>query len=279
MKLGNIKRRLHMKIKNILVILSLLVSNISLCQRFFEIGYEKYNNGEFKQAKDAFDKAIENKQDLAKSYMYRGGMNIFFKDMKSAKEDLDTSFKLDSANENIFYWFGKYYFAMKDYNTAIGNFDIAISKNKKYASAYCARGVTKCTQGDFNNGMNDMDEAIRTDPNDEKLYSRRGYSKILLKQYTEAITDLNISLKIKPSQNAFANKGLAYLNLKLFALAILNFTKSLDLNPNDPEILFYRGQTYEYLGDIEKACEDYNKSNSLIKNEASTNRLKNIKCD
>jgi tetratricopeptide (TPR) repeat protein len=232
-----------MKTKKIFVFLSILVSNISLCQNFFEVGLKEFNNTEYKQAKDDFDKAIENKQNLSKSYMYRAGTNIFFKDLKSAKEDLDTSFNLDSLNESIFFWYAKYYFAIKDYKMALINYNKAISINDKFALAYCERGVTNCTQGDCNEGLSDMNKAIRLDPNDGKLYSKRGYTKIMLKQYEEAIDDIDISLKMNPNQKDYANKGLAYFNLKMYALAILNFTKSLNFNPNDPEVLFYRGNT------------------------------------
>lgn len=263
--------------------LTVIFFNISIsplyAQNYFAQGFKEYKDGNYKQAKDAFDAAIDNKENLVESYMYRGGTNIFFNNLKDAKSDLDVSFKMDSSNAKIFFFYGKYYFATKDYKASIDNYDKAISVNPQYSDAYCERGVSKCMQGDCNNGLKDMDQAIKIDPSNPKLYSKRGYTKIMLQKYDESILDFDTSLKIKPNQKDYANKGLAYFNSKMYALSIVNLTRSLDFNPNDPEVLFYRGQAYEFQGLYDKACEDYNRSNSLVKNEASTNRLKNIKCN
>lgn len=269
---------MKMRYYKIVVILLLLNTSNFYSQNYFELGSKEFDNSNYLKALDLFTSSIENKTDIAKSYLYRGATNLFLNKVENAKTDLDESFKLDKSDAKLFYYFGKYYFLIKDYKSSIDNYDIAISKDSKYALAYSARGAIKCLSGNCETGMKDLDDAIRLEPKNYLLYITKGYTKLKLGKYEESVTDFETSLKIKPSQKANANMGVAYLNLKMFSLAIVYFTKSLDFNANDPEILFYRGQTYDYLGDYENACSDYSKSNSLVTNEASLTALKRLKC-
>ena len=55
-------------------------------------------------------------------------------------------------------------------------------------------------------------------------------------------------------------RGLAYLVYGFFEFAVLDFTKTIDLNPNNPKSYYRRGYAYSWLREYEKAVADYDKA-------------------
>jgi tetratricopeptide (TPR) repeat protein len=261
-------------------VLFLLLLNVNCLYSHsdYELGYKEYMNDNYEKSLEFFNKSIKNKKELAKSYMYRGAANIFLNRLSDTKRDLDTSFKLDSINGKIYFYFGKLYLVEKKYDSAIENYTIAIKKDSLNSGAYIERSGAKCMLGDYSGALNDSDIAMSIDSTNHINYTNRGYIKLKLKKYDDAIKDFDISLKIKPSQKGYANKGIASLNLNMFYAGINNFTKSLEFSPNDPEILYLRGYCYEQLGILDKACEDYNKSNSISFSDSAEKGLLRISC-
>lgn len=233
-------------------------------QSYFENGKHQYLNGDYKSAFDLFTKAIDTEDILrSKSYMFRGATRLFLGQIAEAKGDLDVSYSLDSADAKLFYYYGKYFLFRGEYDSCI----LFSVKSLKYdstdADVYDQRAVAKSLNGDLQGAYDDENIAIRLNKSKEFFYSNRAYISISLKKYDEAIEDLNTSLSIKPSQKAYANKGLA-LSLKgLHKEAIESYTQSLEMNPNDGEVYYYRGNSFKEMGKIDNACSDFRKSISL----------------
>lgn len=265
--------------KNIKFFFTLLFINSLFSQTSFEVGYLEYKRNNYREAISLFDKSIASKQQLVKSYMFRGAANIFLNNLKDSKIDLDKSFELDSLNGNIYLYYGKYYLAIKEYKLALKSYNVAILKKSNLASAYGERSGAKCMLEDYYGAIEDADKAISIDSTQQVFYTNRGYAKIKLKDYEEAIKDFDFSLKIKPNQKDYANKGIAFSLLKMEYSAIENYTKALDFNPNDPEILYLRGYMYEILRMFTNACEDYFKSISIINNKSASEGLLRINCE
>jgi len=55
-------------------------------------------------------------------------------------------------------------------------------------------------------------------------------------------------------------RGLAYLVYGFFEFAVLDFTKTIDLNPGNPKSYYRRGYAYSWLGEYEKAVADYDRA-------------------
>ncbi len=56
------------------------------------------------------------------------------------------------------------------------------------------------------------------------------------------------------------NLGLAFSSSNMFNDAIVEFRKAANITPDDPDVYFYMGQTYEKMGMLSEAVETYSKS-------------------
>lgn len=267
------------KIVKILLCLYFIIAfKDAYCQSRFDSGYKEYMYGDLNKAVIILSNCIEDGEELANAYMYRGAAYIFLNKIESAEIDLNSSIKIDSLSEKIHFYFGKLHMVKGNYSLAIKKYSDAISINSLYASAYGERSGAKCMLEQFEEAIDDADLAISIDSTNQIFYTNRGYANVKLKNFETAIKDFDLSIKLEPNQKAYANKGLAYLYLNKHSLAVENFSKSLDFNPNDAEILFYRGTSYENLGIIDKACEDYKKSNSISNNKMCYESLLRLNC-
>ena len=70
------------------------------------------------------------------------------------------------------------------------------------------------------------------------------------------------------SAEAHYNKGVAYELAGEYRLAIQEYDKAIELNPNFPDAYVSRGFAYDYLGEIHRAIEDYDKAIELDSNRA-----------
>jgi len=61
----------------------------------------------------------------------------------------------------------------------------------------------------------------------------------------------------------YLNRGVAYAKQGKYAVAISNFDKAIELDPDDADTYFNRGNAYDELGQSTKAFSDYNKAIQL----------------
>ena len=76
-------------------------------------------------------------------------------------------------------------------------------------------------------------------------------------------TDSSTSSTQTPSSYTYFTKGLEYLTAAQYKLAIEEFSKAAELDPNDADIYTNRGWAYAKLGEYERAVADYRRSIAL----------------
>ena len=263
--------------KILLPLLCFLISYNSFCQSIYQDAYKEYMYGDLSKSIELFSKSIKNNEEVTKAYMYRGAANIFMDNFVDAKKDLDVSYKMDSLNCNIYFYYGKLYMFIREYVTALNYYNEAIKKNIKYDAAYNERSANKCMLGDYEGAIIDADFAININSSKEVYFTNRGYAKLKLNKYNEAIKDFDNSLKLQVNQKAYANRGLANSLLGFHLKAVDDYSKSLSINLNDKETYYLRGLSYEALNIKNKACEDYYKSYGL-KYYLAEECLKRLNC-
>lgn len=248
------------KVKYLVILGSIFFYSDFFSQNFYKEGVNEYLNGSEKKAIDLLTKAIENNQEVANSYMYRGGAKIYINDFYSSIQDLQTSLKLDSNNYKTYFYIGRNYFYQGFYETAIKYYDKAIYINNKDANVYDERAVAKGMNGDFEGAIKDENFAISLDPTISDYYTNRGFAESALRKYNGAIKDFDKAIKIDGNPQAFSNRGIAKAKLGLHKEAIDDFTKAIELIPTAKDLPYLRGQSYKALGELKKACADIIKS-------------------
>ncbi len=92
-------------------------------------------------------------------------------------------------------------------------------------------------------------------------YADRGKWEEKNKNYDLAIKDYNKSIELNPnSSETYRNRGHPFFYKKDYAAAIENFSKAIELESNFSEAYYCRGVTYERIGNFEKANADFKKA-------------------
>ena len=183
---------------------------------------------------------------------------------------------------------------------AISDYTKSIEINPNIANTYYNRGIIKNVLKDYNGAISDYTKAIEIIPNHLDAYKNRGANKIFLKDYYGAISDFTKAIEINPpvkryttvdgelydvseaKEQDFLNKFdnaffLGYLNdvsayttrasaktlLKDYNGAIADYTKAIEINPNNATAYHSRGINKYFLNDFYSACIDAKKAQDL----------------
>jgi len=88
--------------------------------------------------------------------------------------------------------------------------------------------------------------------------TRRGNSRIQSGEYALAIEDFNKALELDPeSADAYHGRGLAHSQLGEYDRAIADLSEAIQLNPTDFRAFFNRGVMFSRTGDFHRALADF----------------------
>ncbi len=128
-------------------------------------------------------------------------------------------------------------------------------------------GKNKIVQGDFVGAIKDLTETLKDRPNDYDCYNMRAIAYSELKKYDSSLSDFSKCIEIKPSHEAFYNRGATYFLKNDFNTAIADFNKSINLNANDEKSIYKRALSYYNVSNYKEALNDFNKYLQIRKNE------------
>ncbi len=139
-----------------------------------------------------------------------------------------------------FFYSGIEKFNLLDFNGAIDDFTMAISKDQRFPHSYFNRGKVKDYLGNFKGALSDYNMAILL-KEDELYYTERGIVKTELGLHDEAHLDYNKAISLNENYgNAYFNRGVYFANVEMnYTNAVLDFEKCIELNDNDLEAYFY----------------------------------------
>lgn len=155
------------------------------------------------------------------------------------------------------------YHALKEYDSAILDYDAATRLIPNYGDIYIAKGRTYQAMKKYDEAILDYGEALRLIPNDSEIYIYRGNSYFSLKKYDEAIADYDEALRLNPDykyQNVYINRGMSYYKLKNYDKAIVDIDTVIASNPSYSFGYYCRGGAFYKLKEYEKAVEDYSEA-------------------
>ena len=135
---------------------------------YFELGFKKYEQKDYREAIVAYTEAIKINPNLAEAYNNRGVAR----------------------------------YALGDKQGAIDDFTQAIKINPNYANAYVGRGIARDDLGDKQGAIDDYTQAIKFNPNDADAYTNRGFIYHQQGKYTAAMSNYNQA--VAKNANSFA---------------------------------------------------------------------------
>ena len=116
-------------------------------------------------------------------------------------------------------------------------------------------------------------------PPDYTFFQNRGNANFVKGEPDLAIADYSKAIELNPNDvSTYLSRALAYFSKQSYDLAATDYGKALEISP-DAKTYLKRGESYEKLGEIEKAFEDYKKvveidaNNETAKNSAQRLQL------
>lgn len=168
---------------------------------FFELGYKKQTEKDFKSAIKFYDNAIEKDENFEKAYIQRAFCNFQLNEFEIALKDYKTAIKLNSKDAKTFLNAGYLTYKLNENTKDISFLNKAIElDSNNMIEAYFIRGI---------------------------IYKNSKLYESAIQDFTKAI-ESNFACK-----TSLLNRGICYLELKNFENAFLDFEKVTQLSPNN----------------------------------------------
>ena len=227
---------------------------------------------DFPKAKQAIDKALELNPKQANAILALGRWQVVqSQDYEAALKTLDSALALRPELAEAYYWKGKSYGGLKNYDAEKENLGRSeagftqIIQHRKLAGRWLAfRGSSRLWQSKFQGAAEDFSEVVRMLPNYGFAYSNRGYAYLRLGQTQKAIQDFDQAARLEPDLPAnFINRGDAFLRLGQAEKAAEDYTKALALDARNPVAWHNRAMANLRLNRYQSAVGDFDKAIEL----------------
>lgn len=215
-----------------------------------------------------YNQAIRLKPDYAEAYNSRAYYYSQKGDADLAIADYTQSVKFNPNDHYAFNSRGQLYQKKGMTGEALADFNRAVQIKPDYAPALYNRGKIYREQGKTDLSDADFARAAQLDPLYDTLVKSiktREETKKTLDNLNKALDDAKAAkmASMTPTeQEAYKlrESGASKLFNKKYDEAIIDLTKSVELNPKDGQTLLYRGEAFHKKGDFEKAIADFSKA-------------------
>ena len=179
------------------------------------------------------DAKTETGRTLAIALCNRGYVLTERKQYERALIDLDAGIKVDPTYACLFSNRGRAFGFLNELDKAIADYDEAIRLNPNFALAYNNRGDAWRLKGDLERAIADFGAAIRIDTKFAHAYGNRGFAYFKKGDYRRAIDDFNAEIALRPTVDAFIDRGNAYRSLDDLDRAMADYGVVADNAPQD----------------------------------------------
>jgi len=156
---------------------------------------------------------------------------------------------------------GNCYQAVKLYDDANNNYQLAIKKDPKLIEAYNNLGVISKVKGDFETALKYFKEASALDTKRADILYNIGNVYKSLNRANEAINFYRKSIVANPEYDLpYNNIGTVYLELGRHEEAINAYLQGIKIDPNNIRLHYNLGVIYEQLEKYEEAIIHYKKA-------------------
>ncbi|MFH1052292.1 MAG: tetratricopeptide repeat protein [bacterium] len=187
-------------------------------------------------------------------------------------KDFDNALKFDkkaiilnSKNISAFLGLGITYMEMKNYNQAKEYFNRTIELNNDWSTIYSNLGVLNQSQKMYDSALYYFDKSINIDSNDYVVFHNRSNVYILLGEFEKALIDINKAISIESGLDgvwsaSLKQKGDILYRQEKYNEAILEYTKSIELDSNSKFAFCNKGLSYVAIKDYISALFDFTKA-------------------
>ena len=230
--------------------------------------YRKLGTPVAEKAIEFFDRQQQRGQSSPDMFRRRALALQFLGRYELAIEDYTNALDLDSNNVETLIRRGQASYSLGKNENAIRDFKAAIKLDRGNDQALYQLSKTRYDLGEFPLALRDIRRAIESSPRNVTYHGL--YADILHKlgQHDGVIEALDrATLLDSTDPGTYRKRGQVHYLRRNFVSAISDFTRSLELSPNQPEVALIRGQAYLKAEQPEQAIDDYER---VLKQNAAT---------
>lgn len=229
------------------------------------LGLAKYYLGDYQHALEDFNKAIESDSTLLIAHYNKGFAYVQLEYFEKAEPCFSYTVRHDTTNNPEY----NYYYAIvlgqvQKPDSAISQFSKAIANGLEGADIYNRRGVVYYNTGRLQEAKADFLDAIRLDSTDYIKYQNLANLYADTEEYSKSNLLYKKALNFTEEKAEIFNRiGLNFYSMEIFENATDNFSKAIHENSKNATYYDNRASARKALMDYSGAIEDYTTSLSL----------------
>ena len=205
-----------------------------------------------------FDRQQQRQQISADLFRRRAFALQFLGRSEKAIEDYNKALIMEPDHGETLIRRGEVWSSIGEHEEAVEDFRAATKLDRGNGEALYCLARTRFDAGDLPRARRSIERAIERAPQNIRCYSL--YAEILQKLgVREGVIEAldRASLLDSTDPLIYQKRGQAHVQQKNYLNAISDFTRSLELNPNEPEVLLARAQAKLKAGQARRAIVDF----------------------
>lgn len=237
--------------------------------------------GNVGQAIQDATKAIEmSPWDASRFYVLRGVLYYQDSQYEQAFQDFNRAIALRPDYANAYIERGNYYRANDQYDEALWDYNKAIELDPWNDEAYFERSRVLSLTGQYDRAEKDLtktqelrrqetDRQVMQNPEDPAAYASRAKSEWWDGKYDEALRDYSKAIELDPEDpDNYVGRGNVHSGSGEYDLALRDYNKAIALDSNSSSAYWGRGNMYESMRRFDLARKDKRKSEELAKHNS-----------
>ncbi|MEH1965148.1 tetratricopeptide repeat protein [Nostoc sp.] len=257
---------------------------------FLGLGVDKMRRGNYQEAIENFNQAIELEKDFAVAYSDRCLAYLQLQDYHQAVTDCTQAINFAPDNFEAYLNRGLALYRQGDYPAAIVDHNRAVTLKPYDFRAYYNRALARAGEGKDSEAILDFNLALTQIPQRSSLlladiYNDRGLAHLVLQDTQAAMLDFNLAIRLNANDyRAYFNRACACGRSGDDFGAVRDFSQVIRLNPSNAQAYVNRGVAHYRLGyhlaaiaDLQKASEYYGQQGKKVAYEKTLDLLKNLR--
>jgi serine/threonine protein kinase len=242
--------------------LSVFTPNVNVRNRtkeeWLDEGNRLYNIGQFQEALQAFENAIQIDPTFADAYEGKTSALCTLGRYPEALTSVETALKLDPSYAASYNDKGNILYEFKSYEDALGYYQRALQLEPDNLEAYLGRATTLGSLARYEEALAAYDRAIYLDTTVASAYDGKAWTLRQLKQYPESLAFSEKALQLEPNNALFhMGKGRGLFRLGDFEESLTAFDRAIQLDPTIAQIYDYKADTLYHMRRFNDALNTY----------------------
>ena len=233
---------------------------------YFVKGFGAYNQQNYDEALELFEKCIQNEPNNSNAYFYIGCIWEIKENYEKAIENYYAALKIEPKNITYLSRLADVHFEIDEHEKALEEWAQLAELDPEYEIDYFRKALAEWGKKDPNyvQAIVDCNIFMNKKPDNYNcsfVYSLRGNCKYYLERYEDALEDYNKAIEMGEEESAsdYNFRAKVYYQLDEYENAINDLNKALELDPNCNIDYFEKARSEFKLERYAESIDDYTK--------------------